>query len=719
MILFSNDWLENSRAIPDYTTSNKSFLRLAKLYNAMGIKNHLFPLALLNPDLQGVDPRNPDLTTEIKAEILKECKLNPFYLFREVLLIPGGTLDDPLRFEANRANMAYLWLYCNHVFTILEQPRQTGKSVVGDCTNIWTVGFASTDTRNYLLTKEETLRANNLERLKNIYYGLPSYLQLKKKSDIANTEEFNVSELGNKYVGLLPNKSPKLAQNVARGLSSPNFQIDEGAYFYNVQITLPAALPATTAAIKIAKRKGEPYCTTITTTSGKKDQIEGKYIYDLIRSSATFTEKFYDLNDATELEKIVRLNSRPDEDNPEMEGCKRLGAYRVHCCFNHRQLGYTDEWLIRTAESTLSKGEDFERDYLLIWSDGTISSPLKKEDAKIVRESILREYHTEISSSGYILRWYIPEEYVEKIMSISPHVIGLDTSDASGNDDISLTIRNIETGGIVAAGDYNEDNLLNICEWLMEILLRFPNSVLVPERRYNGGMIIDYLLKAMVARGINPFSRIYNTVVQNRDEDPELFKEVSKRRFYDDSFVTKHKTKFGFPTSGSGEHSRSGLYGMTFYSAIKNTARLIRDKKTAEQILSLTKENGRIDHAKGGHDDMVISWLLSYWFISKGKHLDYYGIDSRKILSRNAVYKEENKPLDVYNRNDQLRWRKRVDDLAEEIQNTSEAWKIPKLESELSYVYSKLDESSKPMLSLDDYLNKLREERLGNNHRKK
>jgi hypothetical protein len=440
MILFLNDWFEHPGAVADTHTRNHSFVRVAKLYNAMGIKNHMFPLALLNPELKGIDVRRDDLPLDIQLAVINECKLNPFYLFREVLLIPGGSLDDPIMFKASRANMAYLWLFCNHVFFILEQPRQTGKSVAGDCTNIWCMNFASTDTKMYLLTKEDVLRANNLDRFKNIYNLLPNYLKLKRKSDIANTEEFHIGALGNKYLGLLPNKSPKMAINVGRGLTGPTFQIDEGAYFYNIHITLPSALPARTAAVEIAKRKGEPYCTSITTTSGKKDETEGKYIYDLIKSSAVFSESFYDFKDSLELENVVRLNAKPDIDN-DVTDIKKRGAFRVHCSFNHRQLGYTDEWLVRTAEETLSKGEDFERDYLLTWTDGTIKSPLTKEEAKIIRESVIRDHYTEVSGDGYLLRWYIPKTHIEAIMRSSPHVISIDTSDAAGQDDVAVFIR--------------------------------------------------------------------------------------------------------------------------------------------------------------------------------------------------------------------------------------------------------------------------------------
>ena len=43
--------------------------------------------------------------------------------------------------------------------------------------------------------------------------------------------------------------------------------------------------------------------------------------------------------------------------------------------------------------------------------------------------------------------------------------------------------------------------------------------------------------------------------------------------------------------------------------------------------------NGRIDHPKGGHDDMVIAWLLACWFIFNGRETGYYDINRKRFLS--------------------------------------------------------------------------------------
>ena len=123
-------------------------------------------------------------------------------------------------------------------------------------------------------------------------------------------------------------------------MTSPIIQCDETAFFYNIAISLPAALAACTAARQLAKRKGQPYGIILTTTAGKKDDRDGRYVYNMVQEAATWSEKFFDCANIQELETLIRKSSKTDD-------------LLVNCTFNHRQLGYTDEWLkdaVRTAE---------------------------------------------------------------------------------------------------------------------------------------------------------------------------------------------------------------------------------------------------------------------------------------------------------------------------------------------------------------------------------
>jgi len=703
-ILFREDWEKYPNAIIDTKTKNTSFIRLAALYKEMGIKNHAFLLQLHNQELQGLDPFDPNLSLEQMAMIAIECKQNFFYYIREIARVPGGTQSNPILFKANRGNIALYWLFFNHVTLILVQPRQTGKSFSTDELMEYLLNIRCTDTQINLLTKDDTIRSANLERLKNIEFELPFYLKQRGRGDIGNTEELTVKSLGNSYRGHLPNKSPKLALNVGRGLTSPIFQCDESAYFHNVGISLPAALSAGTAARALAKSKGDPYGTILTTTAGKKDDRDGAYVYNLLINSAVWTELFLDAANEEELYYLIRKNS------PK-------GELRVNCTFSHRQLGYTDEWLKEVMEASLNEGESAERDYLNVWTAGSQLSPLPVNLTTMIRESQVTEYYNEISSPyGYITRWYIPESSIEQYMANNETVLSIDSSDAAGGDDIALTLRSIKTGELIAAGNYNETNLITFSEWLVSWIVKYLKLTLIIERRSTGAMILDYLLLLLPSKNIDPFARIYNKVVQEHDEYPDRYKEINKPLYMrSQEIYVKYKKQFGFATSGTGVTSRTDLYSTTLINAAKITGDKVKDVKTIDQILGLVIKNGRVDHADGGHDDMVISWLLSFWLLTQGKNLNYYGINSRDILVDSKYNRETNTPLARYEHQQQNYLRQQIESLVEELKKEKDEFVSMKLEHKLKLIASDLSDADKQILAVDDLVNSLREYRKMNN----
>lgn len=58
------------------STTNKSFLDMHYFLKERGIKNNDFFLALLDPGLAGVNPRDPNLSPAMKARVMQECRLN-------------------------------------------------------------------------------------------------------------------------------------------------------------------------------------------------------------------------------------------------------------------------------------------------------------------------------------------------------------------------------------------------------------------------------------------------------------------------------------------------------------------------------------------------------------------------------------------------------------------------------------------------------------------
>jgi len=586
----------------------------------MGIKNHLFPLALHDKELLDVDPHDPTLDAITIARVVRECRVNPWYFFREVLRVPQTGSVTGVSFIANRYNIAIIWLYFNHISTIGITIRQIGKSLTA--TGIY-IGLLSVWTLNdtmSLITKDNGLRVKTVKVLKEMLELLPYYLQHKSKKDTYNTEAITIDLLGNKFVSNVAQSSIAGAMKVGIGNTSANFWIDELAFIANVDVTIQAALPGTGAARDNAKKNGTPYGTMYTTTTGYLNTKSGKYAKAMYDTSAKFTEILFDSTDIRELEKIIRKN------------CKDH-TLLVTVEFNHRQLGKTDEWLKQKIEDSRQTGDAIRANYFNQWITGSESSAIPKDILEVIKNSIVKEPNVKISKNGYMLRWYVPDDEIDRYRQVS-FVIGSDTSDAVGRDDITLVFRDIIDGGVIASMECNETNTLDFADFVVEILLEFKKSVLIMERKLNAGTIIDHMLRLLPTYGIDPFRRLFNFVVQDMDINKkyrEILNTPMDKR--DIAVYTQYRKQFGYPTSGGGRASRDNLYGVALINSCKHTGNKVRDKLLAEQLMGLIVKHGRIDHSSGNHDDMVIAWLLGYYFMTKATNLYYYEIDTRVVMS--------------------------------------------------------------------------------------
>jgi hypothetical protein len=700
MICFEEDWAKYPTAQPDWDTPNRSFVRAAGLLKKMGVRNNTWMLALVNQDLKGVDPHDPNLTLNQKVAVAIECKINPWYFFREVCKapVPGSSESGPV--EANRGNLALWWCFFCHITIILIQIRQTGKSFSTDALMVLLMEIVCYNTQINLLTKDDTLRRANVERMKAIIADLPPYLNQKRFDDASNTEEITVRALKNVYKTHVPQSSAKRAYNMGRGLTSPIFQIDEAPFQPNIEIALPAALAATGAAIDAARKAGTPYGIIMTTTAGMKDDKDGAYIYSMVCDAAQWTEKFFDAKNQDELEALVRNSSRNKE-------------AMVVATFNHRQLGKTDEWLKDKLEKSRARGEDANRDYFNVWTSGSQTSPLPLYILETMARAVKDVLHAEISRPySYITRWYIPENEIESRMKGGRFVMGMDTSEAVGRDEISLVLMDVETLEVVAAGSYNETNLITFSEWLCSFMVKYENVTAVIERKSSGGYILDYLMVNMVKLGIDPFKRIFNWVTSDTGGNKERFREVAvamNRRNHD--VYTRYRKLFGFATTGGdGPQSRSELYSTSLQNGAKLAADRMNDKKLIDQTMGLITKNGRVDHPDGEHDDMTIGWLLCYWFLSQATNLVHYGIDPSRVMSR--VGKSSTKSEEeVLIEEEQAEYRERMEVLYERLVNERDEFVASKIEQELRLLNSRLILDTTETFSVDQLIRNAKEER--------
>lgn len=628
MILRERDWGFHPGAIVHDTTENEHFLKFASTLQALGVKHYYPHLALHNPKLLGVNPRELDITNRVDSGwctlCVDECAVNPWYFFREAFRVPSDGNEEGDKFKLDRGNFALLWGFFNNIDVALEFLRQHGKTVGLASLESWLIRFLE-KSRVIHITRGPILREETITKLKEIRKLLPDYLWPLHPDDPDNKESFACTAKGNKLITAIGQPDPMSANGVGRGLTSGRIFSDEGPFTKNIQIILPAALGSSTKARQINEANGTPYGNIFATTCGDLADKEGQYMYNLMTSGILWDERYLDVPTREELLELIMRNGRSEN----REGGIRRQFYVK---FNHRQLGTTDAQLAEMITNATGTPDQIRRDYGGEWTTGGLNKPYSEDDARRMNESKMRP-DKEIGGSGYIVNWfYDPSEKIKKMRD--RHVIGIDSSEAVGRDEIYMVMVNSATAETAATAGVNETNVIGYANWLAEFLLKYENTVLIIERKSTGGAIIDAVLLVLQNRVRDLHKRIYVSVTQDRGREDELYREFTRGPGNQpERFWSKFRKMAGFATDAD---KRRKLYGEVFTMALRLAADHMRDPTLIQEVLALVSKNGRIDHQSGGHDDAVIAWLLAMWLIIFGKNVSHYEINNSRLMIRKS-----------------------------------------------------------------------------------
>lgn len=704
MILYQEDYKQYPTVIIDTKTSNQSALNLSGLYKSMGVRNAYFHLALLQPELQGVDPYSPLLTEHQKAMIAQECQYNPWYFFREVARVPAKAGLKAQPYKLNRANIALYFSFFSNVDFALIMPRQLGKSLGTDILMVWLELFVLWNSNVNMLTKDNALRVENVERMKNIINLLPKYLYVNRK-DADNQQMVTYNERGNKYLTSVAQSSESAALNVGRGMTSPVIHIDEGPFIKFIGTIVPAMLASTTAARAEAEINNMPFGNIFTTTAGKKDDRDGKYMYDMIHGGAIWSELYLDLKDKAELHTVVRKNSK---------GKKPL----INGTFSHRQVGKDDEWLRKVLEVTNAHGDEADRDFFNVWTSGTLKSPLSPRLNDLIKDSERDYEHTSISKNGYLFNWLIPEDEIDYRLANGNFVLGMDTSELVGRDDTGLVLIDITDMSVIGTAAVNESMILLLALYVVDMLVKYRNITVIIERKSSGITFLETLLIELPKHGIDPFTRVYNTVVNNAVGDKKLQAMLNTPLSSRSSFFYESiKTKFGFVTT---KESRLELYVNVLPQLAKRAGGSVGCKILSDQIRALVTKNGRIDHTASGHDDMVIAWLLSGWFVMKAKNLQHYGIDPRDCMRLTGSNGHRMSEVELEAQREQKELRDEIDALKDKLAGMTDAFSRVRAEHTLKYLIAISQDDGGVPMTFDGLMKEAEDNKLkpNNNYKK-
>lgn len=616
LILFKEDWdLPNNReCVVDYQTKNKSFLELAGMLHKMNIENESFHLQLHNRALIGVDPFDKNLTHEQKQMIRLECSTNYFYIIREIIKLTVTGTPEPVSFELNRASLATFWSFFIGLTIMVVLQRQTGKTVtIGVLISIL-VNFALINADVNLITKDSTVRGDTVDKVKDVTFNLPEYLQLTDKSINRGSERFVVKPLQNELKTHLAQRSKLAANNVGRGLTSPVNIFDEFGFLYNLKTMLTAAITSGTKARELAEANGLPFGTLFFTTASYLHTEVGRFAHGIYSGAFRFTEELYDCSSKQEVRDIVRENSTG-------RGNVLLIEY------SHRQLNKTDAWLKQIIEDNMADAITASAEFMNIWVDATQSSALTPSQVKRLMES----RHEPVMSTvdAIVIRWYIDEATLQQYKNGRSCIFGVDSSDMVSGDSTSLAIVDPTSGATIGTAKFRKSLISDFAVALGNLLIALPNSVLIIETRSSGMSILDIIFNMFVKKNINIFYKVFNWLIQE---------DVTTNNKYTNNDYISNKRHFGYKTgAGTGKNSRKQMYDFALSRVVDTVGHVLNDKDLINDLCALEEKDNKISHSSSRHDDTVVSRLLCDWLMFHGKHLDKYNINKLTVLSNITI----------------------------------------------------------------------------------
>lgn len=598
------------------TTKNKSFLDMHHYLKSIGIKNNEFMLALLDPDLDGINPHDPLLNAWYKQKILRECICNFWYFIREVVRLPSSGAA-PMMYKLDRGNMAYNFVSGLNLNTFLEEPRQCGKTTGVIIRYLYLYNFGTTNSKMAFLHKGMEGAKDNLTTFKAIRDLLPPYLLLSEKvlpggkvdkgrnntTDIANP--FNNNSI--KTFASATNKAR--AASLLRGKTLVLLWYDEYGFLpYNDVIYMNGA-PAFKTASAIAKQNGAPYGITITTTPGFMSTPEGKEAYAMKESATVFSESWYDMTYAQIME-IINSNT---------------SSNYVYVKYTYQQLGCSDEWFNEVCLLLKNSWPDIRREILLEWATGVDNSPFAPDDLDAISGMIRQPI-----SVVYLLNKYRFESYLQVDTRTYPPIIGVDVAGGYKKDSSTITIIDSLTTKVLGCMNCNYISTLDLARCIEFIVKNWmPNAVVNVER--NGGYgatVISKLLKMGLRK--NLYYEIKDKVVEERQDGIHAYKQKVRVKEYG---------------LNSSKDVRKNLIDILIERVENHKDKIISPIIYNELLGMEIKRNGKVEHSAATHDDQVFSMLMALYVWYEGVDLgERYGIRKSTIKTDEDI----DESLDYY-----------------------------------------------------------------------
>lgn len=564
--------------------------------------------------------------------------------------------------------------------------------------------------KSHLITLKSDNRAQFIDAIKKIRTCMPKYLINPTWKDKDAGNYLTYKAFGEEHVNTLTISVPQMGRDAAgdlgRGLTVETTIYDEPGYISFIEEIINGCAPSALTAMENARKNGLPHGIGYITTPNTTLHPSGAFMFEKLMNSTEWREKFFDSFSESHLkERLLRASP------------KATTSPSVAMVYNYMQLGKDKDWVKETIDSLNLSLAKAKIDLLLMWvEDGEdrLFDDITREAINGCKRPVV--WSKEYQASGLFMDFFVTQEELLGMGKKEYNdffLIGVDTSSAINKDACTIIIRSMRTGKVVGVGRYPLAFLDDVTAIIVDLLMVLNNSLLIIERNYAHHMI-DNLLIMLPAKGMDPFTRIFNQIYQDTVTYEKEYKEVQNVKFSyrNKDFYLKFKQYFGFNTTA---RSREILYGL-IQEAVGMTGYGLNYDKLADELINLRTKGDRIDHDSKRHDDLVIGWLLTYWFIKLGANKSLYRIqagialtETRNLLETGGANKGQALEPHVVQFLDKVKARVQV--LTEELTQTNDNILAMRLEVEIRKLSKVLPPEQSRLMTVDSLLEQAKFER--------
>lgn len=604
----------------DLGTKNSSFLLTAQELKTLGIKNWYFMLEVKNPHLgvQDIDPWKKDITAEEIGKVILECKMNPWYFFRQVIKIPvrGTGICDPI---LHRAAASLIWCFDHSIDVMLCQPRQTWKTTWCSMVVAYMFLFEYQNTLIPYLHIGEGRCLENADILRDyIVDGLPSYMNpWSKQKKLPGLKSLKYDEHGTGIAIISTADSESKAKDKLRGYTLFGAFIDEWEYLPYINNIISGGAPAMISAREIAQKRHIRTCIMYSSTPGDLETPTGKAAQRMIDATPKFSEQMYDMTDE-ELKTMFSGMIQETEDGQQQ-------VTTLYIEYNYHQLRKTESWKNTQYTKAVQANDisEYRRGIILQRYRGSDGSIFRQEDIDYITQHVrepdyeiflLKKYHLYVYK--HEIRYPNLNSDTQYFDTKLPYLVGIDIGAGTGTgDNTTCVVVNPYTLEVVAelASPYLGGGL-ELMRVIIELAKLMPKCIFCPETNTIGKVLLEMIQETQLEYRFyhDPQLDLTKNVVSRDDTSPSALAQRAKNRSYIGTNVTPKIRNYMMELLKRNVHD---------YRDLINTKLLVKD------ITNLTIMRGKIQADTGEHDDVVMAYCHVLYVLNYGYDLTRFGID--------------------------------------------------------------------------------------------